>query len=79
MAMTLKGKGKGIFDKMDTVDNLSWKRINDLEGNPYLVTKLDDGSFHVFAEIESKQAARDCGVEDDGKMNTRQMWAKLWK
>jgi hypothetical protein len=35
-----------------------------------------EGSFHVFAEIEAKQAARECGAEE--LANTRQMWESLW-
>ena len=40
--------------------------------------KLDDGSFHIFTEINARQAARDCGIDDEGKLTSRQMWDKLW-
>ena len=42
----------------------------------YLVIRTTKGSYHVFKEVEAKQAARDCGatVED----NTRRMWEQVW-
>ena len=45
-------------------------------GRSYMVFRTPNGSFHVFAEIEAKQAARDCGVRSG---NTRQRWEQLWR
>ncbi len=50
-------------------------------GTNYLVIPTPDGGFHVFAEVEAKAAAVDCGSErfcfDDA--NTRQHWASLFQ
>jgi hypothetical protein len=46
------------------------------DGTTYLVFRSSDGAFHVFAEVEAKQAARECGAEE--LANTRQMWESLW-
>ena len=42
----------------------------------FLVFRSLEGSFHVFTEVEAKEAARACGAPDDG--NTRTMWEYLW-
>jgi len=47
------------------------------DGSTYIVFKTTTGSYHVFKEVEAKQAAHDCGAEIKG--NTRQMWGELWK
>ena len=57
--------------------NLAFKSFIAKNGTKYLVFKSLDGSFHVFTEVEAKQAARDCGADDLG--NTRQMWESLWE
>lgn len=46
------------------------------DGRGYLVFRTSSGSFHVFAEVEAKEAARQCGGPQRG--NTRQMWEGLW-
>ncbi|CAG0952688.1 hypothetical protein ANRL3_00342 [Anaerolineae bacterium] len=43
----------------------------------YLVFRTASGSFHVFIEVEAKEAARQCGAMSTG--NTRQMWNEVWK
>ena len=43
----------------------------------YIVFRTPDGSFHVFQEVDAKDAARDCGTKSGA--TTRQMWATLWK
>lgn len=43
----------------------------------YLVLRTTKGSYHVFKEVEAKDAARRCGAKGNG--NTRQLWAELWK
>jgi hypothetical protein len=45
-------------------------------GATYLVFKTGSGSYHVLAEVEAKDAARDCGAEEGS--NTRTEWGKLW-
>jgi hypothetical protein len=44
-------------------------------GTCYLVFKTLGGGFHVFAETNAKDAAKDCGAQ--GK-HTRQYWRTLW-
>jgi hypothetical protein len=46
------------------------------DGTTYIVFRTSGGSFHAFAEVEAKQAARECGVKREG--TTRQMWESLW-
>src|SRR5437660_12854494 len=43
-------------------------------GNSYLVFRTSGGSFHVFVEVEAKEAARQCGATNEA--NTRQMWSE---
>lgn len=49
----------------------------------YLVYHLSDGSFHVFTEVEAKQAAKNCGAvkegDPEGDLHTRQFWQMLWE
>ncbi|GIW78650.1 MAG: hypothetical protein KatS3mg105_0457 [Gemmatales bacterium] len=47
------------------------------DGSTYIVFRTKKGAYHVFKEVEAKQAARECGVEKEG--TTREMWYKLWK
>jgi hypothetical protein len=42
----------------------------------YLVMKTK-GAYHVFVEVEAKDAARDCDLTFK-KGNTRRIWNKLW-
>jgi hypothetical protein len=55
---------------------LGFKTFIGQDGTRYLVFRSLEGSFHVFAEVEAKQAARECGAEE--LANTRQMWESLW-
>ena len=55
---------------------LAFKTFIAKDGTRYLVFRSLEGSFHVFAEVEAKQAARDCGSAE--LLNTRQMWESLW-
>jgi hypothetical protein len=41
-----------------------------------LVLLTKRGAFHVFQEVEAKEAARDCGAKGSG--NTRQLWQDIW-
>lgn len=42
----------------------------------YLVMTAGDGKFHVFSEVEAKEAAIDCGFK--GRQHTNTMWKTLW-
>lgn len=66
--MKLKPKKKGYGLEIKTF-------IGESEQS-YLVMRTPDGSFHVFVEVEAKEAARDCGSRKEA--NTRQMWETLW-
>jgi hypothetical protein len=79
MSIEIKAKGKGLFDKLKKGGTFSYRQVKDKDGVTYMAIKLDDGSFHIFTEINARQAARDCGIDDEGKLNSRQMWEKLWK
>jgi hypothetical protein len=46
------------------------------DGCTYIVFKTRKGSYHVFKEVEAKEASRQCGAT---KGNTRQMWGSLWQ
>jgi hypothetical protein len=67
--MPVKGKRQGL--------GLEMRSFRGKNGEAYLVFRTANGSFHVFTEVEAKEAARECGSRVKG--NTRQMWAKLWK
>jgi hypothetical protein len=56
---------------------LLFKTFVGSDGTRYLVFRSLEGSFHVFAEVEAKQAARECGAAE--LANTRQMWESLWE
>jgi hypothetical protein len=56
---------------------LQFKTFVGSDGTHYLVFRSLEGSFHVFAEVEAKQAARECGAAE--LANTRQMWESLWE
>lgn len=64
---TLKPKRRGVDLEVRTFIGKS--------GRTYLVYRTQGGSYHVFAETEAKEAARDCG--GTGR-NTRQYWASVW-
>ena len=65
-----------LKDKREGTE-LSFKTFVGSDGTRYLVFRSLDGSFHVFAEVEAKQAARECGAAE--LANTRQMWESLWE
>jgi len=46
------------------------------DGDSYIVMRTGD-EFHVFVEVEAKEAARDCGFPHH--THTRKMWKALWK
>lgn len=57
--------------------SLEIKTFEGKDNNHYLVMRTLDDSFHTFVEVEAKQAARECGAEEQG--NTRHMWESLWE
>jgi hypothetical protein len=65
----VKAKRSGYGLEMQTFKGAS--------GRSYIVFKTREGGFHTFVETEAKDAARDCGGEQQG--NTRQQWQSLWK
>lgn len=65
----LKKKKKGF--------GLEAKTFDGKNGGCYLVFRSLDGSYHAFAEVEAKQAARECGATEGP--NTRKMWERLWE
>lgn len=66
--MALKRKRSGI--------GLDMRTFRGQEGR-YLVFRTPAGSFHVFKEVEAKEAARDCGAKVEA--NTRDMWKQVWE
>ena len=56
---------------------LAFRTFVGKDGTRYLVFRSLEGSFHVFAEVEAKQAARECGATE--LANTRLMWESLWE
>jgi len=66
--MAIKEKRRGL--------NLEMRSFSGKDGRSYLVFHTAGGSFHVFCEVEAKNAARQCGATKEG--NTRQMWSEVW-
>jgi len=66
--MTVKKKREGL--------GLEMKTFSGKDGNSYLVFRTSAGAFHVFMEVEAKEAARQCGASEE--KNTRSMWASIW-
>jgi hypothetical protein len=66
--MPVKQKKRGL--------GLEMKTFPGKDGNAYLVFRTSGGSFHVFMEVEAKEAARQCGAKAEA--NTRHMWTSLW-
>lgn len=65
--LTPKRKGTGLEIKTFVGES----------GRTYLVLKTGPGSYHVFAEIDAKEAAVDCGAAKGGY--TRTDWKALWE
>jgi hypothetical protein len=66
--MAIKEKRRGL--------GLEMRSFEGKDGRTYLVFRTAGGSFHVFVEMEAKEAARQCGATKEA--NTRQMWAEVW-
>ncbi len=56
---------------------LEAKTFSGESGTTYIVFRSAEGSFHVFAEVEAKEAARDCGAAIGH--NTRSEWKSIWE
>jgi hypothetical protein len=69
--MAIKPKRRGF--------GLELKSFCGKDGRSYVVFRTASGSFHVFEEVEAKQAARNCGAPAQGNINTRRVWNDLWK
>jgi len=67
MAIKAKRRGRGFQIRTFTGNS----------GVAYVVFRTPDGAFHVFQEVEAKNAATDCGARSGA--NTRQMWTTLWQ
>jgi hypothetical protein len=67
--MAVKKKRGGFALEMKTFDGQ--------DGNSSLVFRTGTGSFHVFMEVEAKEAARQCG--STAEKNTRGMWSDIWR
>lgn len=50
-------------------------RVFEGKSDSYIVFRTTKGSYHVFAEVDAKAAARDCGAPDG---NTRAQWKAVW-
>ncbi|MCX6998149.1 MAG: hypothetical protein NTV49_13960 [Kiritimatiellaeota bacterium] len=57
---------------------LEIKTFKGSRGASYVVFKTPEGAFHVFQEVDSKNAAADCGSPVKPGDNTRQAWKKIW-
>lgn len=68
MAKTFKKKRAGFGVEMRTFQG---------QEGVYLVLRVG-GSYHVFAEIEAKDAARDCDPTVK-ESNVRNMWNQIWR
>ena len=66
--MSIKQKKRGLGIEMRTLAGR--------DGRAYLVFRTAKGTYHVFAEVEAKQAARECGASREG--TTHQMWNEIW-
>jgi len=67
--MPTKPKRKGL--------GLDLRSFTGKDGRSFLVFRTTKGSFHVFEEVEAKEAARQCGATLE--KNTRSMWKALWE
>lgn len=65
--MKLKSKGTG----------LGIRTFRGKDGSTYLVFRTPKGAFHVFCEVNAKNAAREAFGVSEG--TTMQNWGKLWK
>jgi hypothetical protein len=67
--MPMKAKKRGLGLEMRTFEGR--------DGRSYLVFRTARGAYHVFAEVEAKEAAEQCGASRAG--NTHRMWDEVWQ
>lgn len=67
--MSVKAKKRGL--------ELDMRTIEGRDGRSYLVFRTARGTYHVFVEVEAKEAARKCGATKEG--TTHQMWNEVWQ
>ena len=67
--MSMKAKKRGLGLEMRTVEGQ--------DGRSYLVFRTARGTYHVFAEVEAKEAARQCEATKEG--TTHPMWDQVWE
>jgi hypothetical protein len=57
---------------------LGLRTFKGASGKTYLVFETLKGGHHVFAEVEAKEAARDCGTTIKNG-TSREMWKDVWE
>jgi hypothetical protein len=60
---------------------IAFKTFTTAEGKNLLVFRTSSGEFHVFKEVEAKEAAKECGADLTRlgfENNTRELWDYLW-
>jgi hypothetical protein len=75
-----------VLKPKPTGKSLEVKTFSGKDGTVYLVYRLPSGAYHVYAEVEAKQAAVECGAldamgsptADQREINTRTLWDTLW-
>ena len=65
---TFKTKRRGLGLDVKTIQG---------EKNTYIFFRTKSGSYHVFTEVEAKEAARDCGAKKESDAQT--MCKDVWK
>ena len=68
MDVKFKRRGTGV----------EFRAFDGKSGRRYLVMHTRRGAYHVFAEMQAKDAAIDCGAPDDRDLTTRQLWQPIW-
>jgi len=58
---------------------IEFKTFVGAKGSQYLVFRGHRGDYHVFVEVEAKEAAEDCGETEGPTDNTQTMWNRLWE
>jgi hypothetical protein len=56
---------------------LEIKTLRGRSGVSYLVFRAGEENFHVFREVDSEEAARDCGAKPSA--DGRDPWKALWE
>jgi hypothetical protein len=68
MAGNMKVKRKGLALEIRTFVG---------KNETYVVFRTASGSYHAFAEVEAKQAAKDCGATKSAG-STQTQWKEVW-